>query len=90
LPVVDTAEFGCGSGHSEATTFGPKRISRQTCREAGQCPLAERLYELGAFAQPDIDRWLEILHANKHAAMQQVGAPSIKPLAPAMARRTRQ
>src|SRR6202043_1883144 len=42
------------------------------------------LWGLGAFGQPGVDRVLEILRKETRAAMQQVGAPSIKHLTPAM------
>jgi isopentenyl diphosphate isomerase/L-lactate dehydrogenase-like FMN-dependent dehydrogenase len=46
------------------------------------------LWGLGAFGQPGVERVLEILRKETSAAMQQVGAPSIKHLTPAMVRRT--
>ncbi len=42
------------------------------------------LWGLGAFGQPGVERVLEILRNETRAAMQQVGAPSIKQLIPAM------
>ena len=39
---------------------------------------------LGAFGQPGVERVLEILRNETRVAMQQVGAPSIKQLIPAM------
>jgi len=39
---------------------------------------------LGAFGQPGVERVLEILRNETRVAMQQVGAPSIKQLTPAM------
>jgi 4-hydroxymandelate oxidase len=42
------------------------------------------LWGLGAFGQPGVERVLEILQTETHAAMQQVGAPSIRHLTPAM------
>jgi hypothetical protein len=41
------------------------------------------LWGLGAFGQPGVERVLDI-HRETRAAMQQVGAPSIKQLIPAM------
>jgi len=46
------------------------------------------LWGLGAFGQPGVERVLEILRQETRAAMQQVGAPSIKHLTPAMVQRT--
>jgi 4-hydroxymandelate oxidase len=45
------------------------------------------LWGLGAFGQPGVERVLEILRKETLAAMQQVGAPSIKHLTPAMVQR---
>jgi 4-hydroxymandelate oxidase len=45
------------------------------------------LWGLGAFGQPGVERVLEILRNETRAAMQQVGAPSIKHLIPAMVQR---
>ena len=41
------------------------------------------LWGLGAFGQPGVERVLEIMRAETRAAMQQIGAPSIKDLTPA-------
>jgi isopentenyl diphosphate isomerase/L-lactate dehydrogenase-like FMN-dependent dehydrogenase len=45
------------------------------------------IWGLGAFGQPGVEKVLEILRTELYAAMQQVGAPSIKDLKPAMVRR---
>ena len=45
------------------------------------------LWGLGAFGQAGVERVLEILRAETRAAMQQLGAPSIKHLSPSMVRR---
>jgi 4-hydroxymandelate oxidase len=45
------------------------------------------LWALGAFGQPGVERALELLRIELFAIMQQVGAPSIKHLTPAMVRR---
>jgi isopentenyl diphosphate isomerase/L-lactate dehydrogenase-like FMN-dependent dehydrogenase len=45
------------------------------------------LWGLGAFGQPGVERVLEILRRETHAVMQQMGAPTIKDLVPAMVRR---
>ncbi|HEX2890553.1 alpha-hydroxy acid oxidase [Vineibacter terrae] len=44
------------------------------------------LWGLGAFGQPGVERVLQILRRETQAAMQQVGAPAIKDLVPAMVR----
>jgi isopentenyl diphosphate isomerase/L-lactate dehydrogenase-like FMN-dependent dehydrogenase len=45
------------------------------------------IWGLGAFGQPGVEKVLEILRTELYAAMQQVGAPSIKDLKPTMVRR---
>ena len=45
------------------------------------------LWGLGAFGQGGVERVLELLRVELRAIMQQVGAPSIKQLTPAMVRR---
>jgi 4-hydroxymandelate oxidase len=45
------------------------------------------LWGLGAFGQPGVEHVLEILRTETRAAMQEVGAPSIKGLISAMLRR---
>jgi len=41
----------------------------------------------GAFGQAGVERVLEILRNEKRAAMQQIGAPSIRHLTPALVQR---
>jgi 4-hydroxymandelate oxidase len=45
------------------------------------------IWGLGAFGQAGVERVLELLRTETYAMMQQVGAPSIKRLVPAMVRR---
>jgi len=45
------------------------------------------IWGLGAFGQPGVERALELLRIELRAAMQQVGAPTIKDLKPEMVRR---
>jgi 4-hydroxymandelate oxidase len=45
------------------------------------------IWGLGAFGQAGVEQVLELLRTELYAAMQQVGAPSIKDLKPAMVRR---
>ena len=45
------------------------------------------IWGLGAFGQPGVERVLELLRAELYGVMQQVGAPTIKHLVPAMVRR---
>jgi len=42
------------------------------------------IWGLGAFGQPGVERVLELLRIELHTMMQQVGAPSIKDLKPAL------
>ena len=45
------------------------------------------IWGVGAFGQPGVEVVLQILRTETRAMMQQVGAPSIKDLKPAMVRR---
>ena len=45
------------------------------------------IWGLGAFGQAGVERTLELLRIETHAMMQQVGAPNVKQLVPAMVRR---
>ena len=45
------------------------------------------IWGLGAFGQPGVERVLELQRVELYAIMQQLGAPSIKQLNPAMVRR---
>src|SRR5713226_2307854 len=45
------------------------------------------IWGLGAFGQPGVERVLELLRAELMGIMQQVGAPTVKHLTPAMVRR---
>ena len=45
------------------------------------------IWGLGAFGQPGVERVLELLRAELQGIMQQVGAPSVQRLTPAMVRR---
>jgi hypothetical protein len=57
--------------------------ARSRCRD--RCD--RRLWGLGAFGQPGVERVLGILRNETRTAMQQLGAPSLKDLVPAMVRR---
>jgi isopentenyl diphosphate isomerase/L-lactate dehydrogenase-like FMN-dependent dehydrogenase len=46
------------------------------------------IWGLGAFGQPGVERVLELLRVELYAAMQQVGAPTVRHLVPGMVRRT--
>jgi len=45
------------------------------------------IWGLGAFGQPGVERVLELMRIELYAMMQQVGAPTIKDLKPAMVRK---
>ena len=45
------------------------------------------IWGLGAFGQPGVERVLELLRIELRAMMQQMGAPTVKHLVPAMVRR---
>jgi (S)-2-hydroxy-acid oxidase len=45
------------------------------------------IWGLGAFGQPGVERVLDLLRIETYAMMQQVGAPTVKHLVPAMVRR---
>ncbi len=53
----------------------------------GVCIGRPYIWGLGAFGQPGVERVLELLRIELRAIMQQVGAPTIKHLTPAMVRR---
>ena len=53
----------------------------------GVCIGRPYIWGLGAFGQPGVERVLELLRIELRAIMQQIGAPSIKHLTPAMVRR---
>jgi len=53
----------------------------------GVCVGRPFVWGLGAFGQPGVERVLELLRIELRAIMQQVGAPSLKDLKPAMVRR---
>src|SRR5437870_2447781 len=53
----------------------------------GVCVGRPYIWGLGAFGQPGVERVLEILRVELAAIMQQVGAPTLRDLKPAMVRR---
>ena len=62
----------------------PRRASVRTARMFLGRPY---LWGLGAFGQPGVERVLEILRVETRAMVQQMGAPSLKHLTPAMIRK---
>jgi isopentenyl diphosphate isomerase/L-lactate dehydrogenase-like FMN-dependent dehydrogenase len=77
LPVLVDSGFRRGTDIVKALCMGA----------AGVCVGRPYIWGLGAFGQPGVERALELLRIETAAAMQQVGAPSIKHLLPAMVRR---
>jgi isopentenyl diphosphate isomerase/L-lactate dehydrogenase-like FMN-dependent dehydrogenase len=77
VPVLVDSGFRRGSDIVKALAMGARAV----------CVGRPYLWGLGAFGQPGVERVLGILHGELRAAMMQVGAPSLKDLAPAMVRR---
>ncbi|MSO83015.1 MAG: alpha-hydroxy-acid oxidizing protein [Acidobacteria bacterium] len=77
MPVLVDSGFRRGTDIVKALCMGA----------TGVCVGRPYIWGLGAFGQPGVERVLEILRTELAAAMQQVGAPSIKHLVPAMVRR---
>jgi isopentenyl diphosphate isomerase/L-lactate dehydrogenase-like FMN-dependent dehydrogenase len=77
IPVLVDSGFRRGSDIVKALAIGAKAV----------CIGRPYLWGLGAFGESGVDRVLAILRAETRIAMQQLGAPSIKDLTPAMVRR---
>ena len=77
MPVLIDSGFRRGSDVVKALALGAHAVA------IGR----PYLWGLGAFGEPGVARVLEILRAETRAAMQQVGAPSLKDLGAAMVRR---
>jgi 4-hydroxymandelate oxidase len=77
MPVLVDSGFRRGSDIVKALAMGAQAV----------CIGRPYLWGLGAFGQPGVERVLGILRAETRTAMQQLGAPSLKDLAPAMVRR---
>jgi 4-hydroxymandelate oxidase len=77
MPVLIDSGFRRGTDIVKALAVGAQAV----------CIGRPYLWGLGAFGQPGVERVLEILRAETRAAMQQLGAPSLKDLTPAMVRR---
>jgi len=77
MPVLVDSGFRRGTDIVKALCMGA----------AGVCVGRPYIWGLGAFGQPGVERVLELLRVELAAAMQQVGAPSVKHLVPAMVRR---
>jgi 4-hydroxymandelate oxidase len=77
MPVLIDSGFRRGTDIVKALCMGAKGVA------IGR----PYLWGLGAFGEPGVERVLELLRIELLAAMQQVGAPSLKQLVPAMVRR---
>jgi isopentenyl diphosphate isomerase/L-lactate dehydrogenase-like FMN-dependent dehydrogenase len=77
MPVLVDSGFRRGTDIAKALCMGAQ----------GVCIGRPYIWGLGAFGQPGVERVLELLRLELRAIMQQVGAPSIKHLTPAMVRR---
>ena len=77
MPILVDSGFRRGTDIAKALCMGAQ----------GVCVGRPYAWGLGAFGQPGVERVLELLRIELHAIMQQVGAPTIKHLTPAMVRR---
>jgi isopentenyl diphosphate isomerase/L-lactate dehydrogenase-like FMN-dependent dehydrogenase len=77
IPILVDSGFRRGTDIVKALCMGAQ----------GVCIGRPYIWGLGAFGQAGVERALELLRIELYAAMQQVGAPSIKQLTPAMVRR---
>ncbi|HTO50963.1 MAG TPA: alpha-hydroxy acid oxidase [Burkholderiales bacterium] len=77
MPVLVDSGFRRGTDIAKALAMGAQ----------GVCVGRPYIWGLGAFGQPGVERVLELLRIELRAIMQQVGAPTIKQLTPAMVRR---
>jgi 4-hydroxymandelate oxidase len=77
MPVLVDSGFRRGTDIAKALAMGAQ----------GVCVGRPYIWGLGAFGQPGVERAMEILRIELAAIMQQVGAPTIKHLTPAMVRR---
>jgi isopentenyl diphosphate isomerase/L-lactate dehydrogenase-like FMN-dependent dehydrogenase len=77
MPVLVDSGFRRGTDIAKALCMGA----------TGVCVGRPYIWGLGAFGQPGVERVLELLRIELMAIMQQVGAPTIRQLVPAMVRR---
>ncbi|MBR0693746.1 alpha-hydroxy acid oxidase [Bradyrhizobium lablabi] len=77
MPVMVDSGFRRGSDIVKALALGAQAV----------CIGRPYLWGLGAFGQAGVERVLEMLRFETRNAMQQLGAPSLKDLTPAMVRR---
>jgi 4-hydroxymandelate oxidase len=77
MPIFVDSGFRRGSDIVKALCMGATAV----------CVGRPYIWGLGAFGQPGVERVLELLRIETSAMMQQMGAPTIKHLVPAMVRR---
>ena len=77
MPVLVDSGFRRGSDVVKALAIGAKAV----------CIGRPCLWGLGAFGQPGVERVLAILRAETRLAMQQLGAPTLRDITPAMVKR---
>jgi isopentenyl diphosphate isomerase/L-lactate dehydrogenase-like FMN-dependent dehydrogenase len=77
MPVLVDSGFRRGTDIVKALCLGASAV----------CIGRPYVWGLGAFGQAGVERVLELMRIELHAAMQQVGAPTIRHLVPAMVRR---
>jgi 4-hydroxymandelate oxidase len=77
MPILVDSGFRRGSDIVKALALGAQAV----------CIGRPYLWGLGAFGQPGVERVLGMLRFETRIAMQQLGAPSLKDLTPAMVRR---
>ena len=77
MPVLVDSGFRRGTDIVKALALGARAV----------CVGRPYLWGLGAFGQPGVERVLEILRTELRVAMQQLGAPAIKDITPAMVQR---
>jgi 4-hydroxymandelate oxidase len=77
MPILVDSGFRRGTDIVKALCMGASAV----------CIGRPYIWGLGAFGQAGVERVLELMRIELYGAMQQVGAPSIKHLVPAMVRR---
>jgi len=77
IPVLVDGGFRRGTDVVKALALGANAV----------CVGRPYLWGLGAFGQPGVERVLEIMRTETHAAMQQCGVSAVKQLNPAFVRR---
>ena len=77
MPILVNSGFRRGSDIVKALCMGATAV----------CVGRPYAWGLGAFGQPGVERVLELLRIETRAMMQQMGAPNVKALVPAMVKR---